>query len=326
MKVLVIGGNGLIGRKTVLRLLQEDDITSVVSMDVIPPKDWIMKRYCEYGDKFVYHRGSVAELEEIMDAVRKYSIDRLVNLAFILPGDVESDPRMSVRVNLLGMCNAFEAARLAGISRVVYASSEGVYGPQDDYGDRDVTEDDRLRPGSAYALGKQISEVMAEQYTTKYRIAFSAVRPATCFGHGGRIPREIRLFSELVSLPAVGKPFSVDDDGTAPYSLFTPDDIGEFTVRLLKVDSSPHPVYNIGSRPYCLRDVAEVVRKFLPDAVIEFGNVPPPPDRGQMGIPWRINSHRAYQDFGYRLKPLEESVLLQINDARLEAGMSSIQV
>ncbi|NLE08967.1 MAG: SDR family NAD-dependent epimerase/dehydratase, partial [Dehalococcoidales bacterium] len=35
MNVLVIGGSGLIGGKTVLRLLNEADISKVVSMDVI---------------------------------------------------------------------------------------------------------------------------------------------------------------------------------------------------------------------------------------------------------------------------------------------------
>ena len=326
MNVLVIGGNGLFGRKTVLGLLEDNGISRVVSMDVVPPKEWIITKYREFGDKFRYHRGSVAELEDILNAIRVHEIDRLVNWAFLLPGDVEADPRLSIKVNALGMCNAFEAARLTGIKRVIYASSEGVYGPQDEYGNREVTEDDHLHPGSAYALTKQLSEILAAQYAERYGINFTALRPTIAYGHGGRTPDLIRQYSELVSLPAVGKPFSVDDDGTSSSSLFTADDIAGITRILLHMESSPHPAYNVGGPPTSMQDVAEAVRNYLPDAVIEFGTAPPAEDRGKFRIPWLVSSRRAKEDLGFSLLPLEEAVLIHINDARMEAGLEPITV
>ncbi len=325
MNVLVIGGNGLFGRKTVLRLLQDTEISRVVSMDVIPPKDWILGRYREFGDKYVFRRGDISELEDILNTIRLFDIDKLVNWAFLLPGDVEGNPRLSVKVNELGMCNAFEAARLSGISRVIYASSEGVYGPQDEYGDREVTEDDHLHPGSAYALTKQLSEILAAQYTELYGINFTALRPTIAYGHGGRTPLVVKNYSDIVSLPAVGRPFSIDEDGTSQVSLFTPDDIGTFTGILLHTDSSPHSAYNVGGPPTSLRDVAEAVRKYIPDAEINFGDTPPLPDRGKFGIPWKVSSARVGEDFGFSLMPVEEAVLIHINDARTEAGLELIK-
>ena len=325
MNVLVIGGNGLFGRKTVLKLLQDTDISRVVSMDVIPPKEWIIPRYREFDEKFAFYRGDVSDLEDILNAIRVYEIDKIVNWAFLLPGDIEGNPRLSVKVNELGMCNVFEAARLAGISRVIYASSWGVYGPQDEYGDRDVTEDDHLHPGSAYALTKQLSEILADQYTELYGINFTALRPTIAFGHGGRTPLMIKNYSDLVSLPAVGKPFSIGEDGTSKTSLFTPDDIAAFTGLLLHVDASPHPAYNIGGPPTSMRQVADAVCKYIPDAKIEFGNIAPAENRGKFGIPWRASSERAREDFGFSLLPLEEAVLIHINDARSEAGLELIK-
>ena len=325
MNVLVIGGNGLFGRKTVLKLLQDSEIDRVVSMDVIPPKEWIMTRYAEFDEKFKYVRGDVSELEDVMSVIRTCEIDKIVNWAFLLPGDIEGNPRLSVKVNELGMCNVFEAARLTGISRVIYASSWGVYGPQDEYGDRDVTEDDHLHPGSAYALTKQLSEILAAQYADLYGINFTALRPTIAFGHGGRTPAMIKNYSDLVSLPAIGKPFSISEDGTARTSLFTPDDIGTFTRLLLHVDASPHSAYNIGGPPTSMRQVADAVHKYIPDAKIEFGNIPPPEDRGKFGIPWRASSERAREDFGFSLLPVKEAVLIHINDARSEAGLEIIQ-
>jgi nucleoside-diphosphate-sugar epimerase len=325
MKVLVLGGNGLFGRKTVIHLLRDPKVETVVSMDVIPVKEWVMKSVEKQRDKFSFVRGDVSELEDIISTIKSYSIDRIVNWAFLLPGVVEANPRLSVKVNALGMCNAFEAARLTGISRVVYASSEGVYGPQDEYGDREVTEDDRMHPGSGYALMKQFAEILAAQYTQRYGINFTALRPPIGYGHGGLTPAVIKQFSDIVSLPAIGKPFITETDGTSQSCLASADDVAAFTRILLHSPSSPHSAYNVGGPPTSLRDVAEVVRKYIPDARIEFGSQAPPPERGKFGIPWKLSGARARDDFGFSCMPLEEAVLIHINDARLDAGLTPVK-
>ncbi len=325
MRVLVLGGSGLFGRKTVLHLLREPDVELVVSMDVTPTKEWVMKAMGKDSDRFRFVRGDVSQLEDIVVAIKDFSIDKLVNWAFLLPGVVEKNPRLGIKVNCMGMCNSFEAARLMGIQRVIYASSEGVYGPQDEYGDREVTEDDRPHPGSGYALAKQLSEVLAAEYGQLFGLKFSALRPTIGYGHGGLTPLTIKQFSDLCSLPAVGKPISFDVDGTAPWSLASADDVARLTTILLKVPSSPHPAYNVGGAPTTLRDVAAAVRKYIPDAKITFGKQAAPPDRGKSGIPWKISQAGGKQDFGFTCLPLEEAVLIHINDARLEAGLPLIK-
>ena len=66
MNVLVIGGNGLFGRKTVLHLLEDKDISGVVSMDVVPPPAWILKSIDKYYEKFHFVRADVSQLEDIL--------------------------------------------------------------------------------------------------------------------------------------------------------------------------------------------------------------------------------------------------------------------
>lgn len=321
MRILVLGGGGLFGRKTVLHLVKDPEIEFVVSSDIVPIKDWILKQIEPYKNKFQFVRGDIGELEDVLNIIKTYNIDRIVNWAFLLPGVVESNPRPGIKVNCLGMCNSFETARLMGIARVVYASSEGVYGPQDEYGDREVTEDDHLHPGSGYALAKQISEILADQYGKLYGIKFSALRPPIGYGHGGLNPIVVRNYSEIVSLPAVGKPVSFEADGTTTMSLATADDIAALTRLLIKAPSSPHPAYNLGGPPTSLRDVAAVVKKYIPEAKISFGKQAPPKDRGKFGIPWRLSFARAKEDYGFSCLPLEEAVKIHINDARLEAGL-----
>jgi UDP-glucose 4-epimerase len=294
-------------------------------MDIVPPPAWFNRAIQPCTAKFQFIKGDVAELEDILNSIKSFSIERIINLAFVLTGAFERNPRLAIKVNTLGMCNSFEAARLMGISRVVYASSVGVYGPQNEYGDREVNEDDIPHPVNAYGITKQLAEALATQYSDLYGIRFSAMRPFLGYGHGGIFPPIIKLYSDLVSLPAAGRPFSVEMDGTSQSALSSADDVAALTRILIKAPASPHPVYNIASRPTSMRDIARAVLKYIPDARISFGSQAPPAEAARFGLPWRVSCARVREDFGFTQMPLENSVLLHINDARLEAGLPPIK-
>jgi nucleoside-diphosphate-sugar epimerase len=319
MKVLVIGGSGLFGKKSVLALLRDPDVERVVAFDVTPPPASFFKVVEQYSDRFTYVRGDISVLEDVLAAAGENSVDRIVNWAMILSKD--PNPRLNTKVGLLGMCNVFEAARLLGIKRVVYASSETVYGFQEDYGDREIVEDDRLLPftGSFYALAKCLAEVVAAQYDELYGIKSTALRPTIGYGHGGKNPKFVRWFSDIVSLPAVGKPANLECTGDALFSTIIADDVAEFTRRALRTVSSPHSAYNLGGPPCTLRDVAAVVKKFVPDAQITFGTEPE-----DCELPWKVNCDRARADYGFTVMTLEEAVRYHINEARAEAGLAPL--
>ena len=324
MRILVIGGSGLFGRKIIIHLLQDTDVTSVVCMDVSSPPQWFFKAIQKQSDKFNFIHGDVSNLEEILDIVKKYSIDRIVNMAFILTGAFEQNPRLAIKVNSLGMCNVFEAAGIMGISRVVYASSVAVYGPQSEYGDREVNEDDQLHPANGYGVTKHLNEILASQYASLYGIRFSAVRPFLGYGHGGLFPPIIKQYSDLISLPAAGRPFYTDMDGRSPSALSSADDVAALVRILIKADSSPHPVYNVAGAPTTMRDMAEAVLRFIPDAGIEFGNRSIPAEVAQGSLPWKVSMARAREDLNFTLLGLDEAVLAHINDARLDSGLKPI--
>jgi UDP-glucose 4-epimerase len=327
MKVMVLGGTGLFGRKTILHLLQDPDVSSVVSLDITPPRDWFLKQIEGYRERFHFVRGDASQLEDILEAIKQYAVDSLVNWAFLLPGEAENNPRPSTKVNAMGMCNSFEAARLMGISRVVYASSAGVYGPQAEYGDREVTEDDHLHPGSGYALLKQYSEVLADQYSRLYGLKLTGLRPVIGCGHEGwpKGPAMIRIFSELVSMAAVGKPVSLETDGSNQASLSPADDVAEITRLLLHQEASKHPVYNVGAPTTTLREIADLALGYLPNARISFGKQVPPSTRAR-GVVLSVSMARAKEDLGFEMMQPQKAVLVHINDARTEGGLPLVGV
>lgn len=317
MRALVIGGSGLFGKKTCQALLNDPDFDRVVAYDVVPPSDVFLKTVAQpAGDRYAYVRGDISDLEQLLNVASANKIDRMVNWAMILSKDPY--PRENTKIGVLGMCNVFEAAKILGIKRVVYASSETVYGEQKDYGDREIREDDRLMPypRSFYALAKCLAEVMASEYDQLYGIKSTALRPTIGYGHGGSNPKFVRWFSEIVSLPAISQPAHFDVTGDWLFSLVKSDDVAEFARIALKASSSPHPAYNLGGPPHSLKDVAAVVKKYIPDAVITFGDEPE-----DCELPWKVSSELARQDFGFVVTPLDEAVRLHIAEARLEAGL-----
>lgn len=320
MRVLIIGGSGLFGKKSVLALLRDPEVERVVTMDVTPPSGYFTKVVEEYGDRFEYVRGSISELEDILAAASANKVDALVNWAMILSKDPL--PRENTKIGVLGMCNVFEAARLLGIKRVVYASSETVYGEQSDYGDREIVEDDRLLPfsGSFYALAKCLAEVVAAQYDELYGIKSTALRPTIGYGHGGKNPKFVRWFSDIVALPAVGKPVALECTGSALFSTVLSDEVGEFTHLALKTPSSPHSAYNLGGPPVTLRDFATAVKEYIPDAQITFGDEPE-----DCELPWLVSGARAQEDYGFTVMTVEQAVLTLINESRAEAGLEPLK-
>ncbi len=323
MNVLVIGGSGLFGRKTVAYLLSDSEVKSVVSFDLVLPPEWSMVGIRRHQAKFHFVRGNVCEIEEILNAMRRYDIDTVINWAFIMVHpSTPMDPRLVTKVNVVGMSNAFEAAKIMGARRVVYASSETVYGPQAMYGHREVTEDDQTNPTHSYAVCKKYAELLAAEYSRQFGMSITGMRPTIGYGHGGRSPAQ--YWSDLPSNCAVGRPFSMAEDGNGLSSLVSADDLAEFAKILVKADSSPNPIYNVGGPATSPRQMAEVVRKYLPDADITFGTQPMEDPAGEEGLPWLVSTRRAATDFGFSCMPLEEAVLIHINDARLEAALPPI--
>ena len=87
-----------------------------------------------------------------------------------------------MKLNVLGMDNCFEAARLCGVQRVVYASSVAVSGLQKHYGERLVNEDDLRHGDNQYAMHKIFNEWQAQDYIDKYGMSITGVRPANVTG------------------------------------------------------------------------------------------------------------------------------------------------
>src|SRR4029077_7157099 len=106
MTTFIAGGTGFIGRRLVPLLAQRDE--EIVCMDINPQT----ADFGHLGRQVKVLRGDVSQFDDVMAAMTAPRRQRAINLAYWLGS--EPPPRVAFKLNILGMDNVFEAARLVG--------------------------------------------------------------------------------------------------------------------------------------------------------------------------------------------------------------------
>jgi nucleoside-diphosphate-sugar epimerase len=307
MAILVIGATGFIGPRLIRKLVARGE--AVVGMDLNPGA-------AAFGDVPIgapVVRGDVTQFEDVMRTVLDVKPERLINLAYGL-GAGEGNPHQVMRLDILGMDNCFEAARLGGVKRVVYASSIAVSGQQSHFGDRLVNEDDPVHGTSQYAVHKIFNEFQARKYIKNYGMSIVGVRPANVTG-----PDKVRGSTDHVQImvdAARGKPVHLPRKGLMRLLIHV-EDIAEVFARVLLAEAPRHHLYNSGGIPASLGELADIVRGFLPDARITFAEEGGREDSGNYLVDWS----RLAKEFGVEYPGLHTRVLEVLDDVRRQEGL-----
>ena len=306
MSVFVIGGTGFIGSRLVRLLAARGQ--SVTSMDINPAAH----SFADLGTMVTSVRGDVTQLDDVIAAMAKARPERVVNLSYFLGSD--HAPHVAMRLNILGMDNCFEAARILGVRHTMYASSLAVNGKQSHYGSRPVTEGDRVNGEYQYAKHKIVNEWQAQDYTEKYGMLITGIRPANVTGPDkvrGSVDH-VNIITEPARGNAIRLPFR--DAMRCPIHV---DEIAEIFARVLMAEKPAHRIYNTGGVAISLGEIADIVRSYLPEARISFDK-----EAGgrEASGNYMIDNSRLVAEFGVQYRPYRERVLQIINDIRRDTG------
>lgn len=310
MTTLVLGGTGFIGKRAIPRLVHRGE--KVFVMDINPGA----ADFSEFGDQVEVMRGDIMQFQDVVTSIMHSKPDRIMNLAYLL-GSGDDTPHFTMKLNILGMDNSFEAARICGVKRVTYASSIAVSGQQSNFGDVAIDEDAPMHGTSQYAMHKRFNEFQAQQFNQVYGMSITGIRPANVTG-----PDKVRGSTDhvqVVTLPASGEPVNFPKAGLMRCPVHV-DDIAEAFVRVTMVDKSAHPIYNSGGYPISLGDLANIVKKYLPDAEINFVS----PDGKDESGNYLVDNNRLLGEFELEYPPIEQRVLQIINDVRRDEGLPQV--
>jgi UDP-glucose 4-epimerase len=227
VRTLVTGAAGFIGSTLVDRLLADghsvvgvDDLSSGRSENLGP---------AERSADFEFVKADIvdADLRGLLAETRPEVIFHLA--AQIDVRHSVDDPQADTTINVVGTVRLADAARQAGVRKVVHTSSGGsIYGTPQTF---PTSEDEPVDPASPYAAGKYAGEIYLNMFRNLYGLECSHIAPANVYG-----PRQdphgeagvVAIFSQAL---LSGRPTKIFGDGTDTRDYVFVDDVVDAFVK-----------------------------------------------------------------------------------------------
>ncbi len=210
MRALVTGGAGFIGSTLVDRLLADGH--SVVAVDDLSTGRSANLEPARTAAAFDFVHADIAHADLI-----SLLADTRPEVVFHLAAQIDvrrsvADPEFDATVNVVGTVRLAEAARRAGVRKVVHTSSGGsIYGVPDDY---PIAEDTAPDPASPYAAGKLAGEVYLNTFRHLYGMDCSHIAPANVYGPRQDPHGEAGVVAIFTKALLAGEPTRVYGDGS----------------------------------------------------------------------------------------------------------------
>ena len=200
----------------------------------------------------------IADAEPVMEAVMGAKPTAVYHLAGAADvGGSWTAPRETFMANALGTLNVLEAARAAGVERVLAVTSADVYGRVTE-DELPLDEDQPLRPVSPYAASKVAADALAQQAWLGHRLPVVRVR---AFNHLGPGQSDRFVAPSLAARIARNERQGGDE---VPIGNMTPlrdvTDVRDVVraYRLLMERGEPGAVYNVcRGRAVSVKEIAE---------------------------------------------------------------------
>jgi UDP-glucose 4-epimerase len=227
MRTLVTGAAGFIGSTLVDRLLADGH--SVVGVDDLSSGRSENMVLAARHDGFEYAKADITSAD-LIGLLAETKPEVVFHLAAQI--DVRrsvTDPQFDSTVNVVGTVRLAEAARQAGVRKIVHTSSGGsIYGTPTTFPTPETIPTD---PASPYAAGKVAGEVYLNMFRNLYGLECSHIAPGNVYG-----PRQdphgeagvVAIFSRAL---LAGRPTKIFGDGTDTRDYVFVDDVVDAFVK-----------------------------------------------------------------------------------------------
>ncbi|NQU71993.1 MAG: NAD(P)-dependent oxidoreductase [Rhodospirillales bacterium] len=306
----LITGAGLVGTGYALEAFRRGE--RVVFIDPEPREDYLSERLGD-GD-YVLIRDDVMSLAALMEACGQYKPETILHTASLIGGRAANPIHGGFELNLGGVMNVAEAARLSGVKRVVHMSTWGVY-DWSRVGDAPVTESAPLGAGSAYSNSKVCQELIFEAYQKKYGFELVMLRPANVFGVGhfwsGSAGGE--KVQTLIESGLRGEVARIPEAQTMNFVYLYGNDMGRAVELAATIDLPENPIFNLGYDVVTSFDeLVAAAKTAVPDLQVEIIPGTPPVSRSTpldvrhaaQGLGWtpQYSMEEAFADYARDLK------------------------
>ena len=240
-KIAVIGGAGFIGSHIVDQLLKEP-VREIVIVDNFVRGTRANIAGALQDPRVRLVEGSITD-RPLMDQVLA-GTDGLFLLAALWLFECVHEPRKALEVNVDGTWNVIEAARAAGVKRIVYSSSASVYG---DAVSLPMTEEHPFNNRTMYGATKIAGEQFFRSQYEQHKLPYVAMRYMNVYG-----PRMdykgtyVSVIMKVLDKIDAGERPVVFGDGSQAYDFVHVDDVARCNLLAMKSDVADES-FNVGT-------------------------------------------------------------------------------
>jgi nucleoside-diphosphate-sugar epimerase len=286
---LVTGGSGCVGSYIIRDLLTRG--ARVINYDFSPNNRILAQVVDSTALAEVIHvTGDVTDLPHLARTVADHKVEAIIHLASLQIPASNANPYIAERINIGGLLNVLEAARLLGVQKVIWSSSIAVFGTAEEYGNQPVANDAHHRPQSVYGACKSFGEYILNYYVDTYGLNATGLRYTAIYGVGrelGRTSFTTEMIRKAASLESYEVPFG---DDTIDWQ--DVEDVSKVTLRVLDVERTLTRIFNTSGDVRRVADGVEFLRRLEPRATL---TVAP----GTFGIAWEYDCAPMKAELGF---------------------------
>jgi UDP-glucose 4-epimerase len=254
---MVTGGLGFVGRYIVRALLASGDRVVSYNRDFSESDD----------ERLVAVQGELFDIPRLVRVMGEHDVDTVIHTAAMSHPELSIDlPITTFAANVDGTLHLFEAARMAGVGRLVNFSSECAYGHHEDA----IDEDAPLRPTTPYGVTKVATELLGRVYTDRYGLDVVSLRVTEVYGPGNPMPETLK---ELLQAALSGAGYALDRGGDHRLQLVHAEDVAAAALAAAGCNGDHASVYNItGGSQVTLHELAALIRGRFPEFRADIGD------------------------------------------------------
>ncbi len=291
MKYLITGGGGFIGSNIARALLKEGAQVRIIDNFSTGRK----VNLTGIEDKLELIEGDIRDYWTVSEAVA--GVDYILHQAALasVPRSIKN-PLSSSEVNINGTLNILDAARKAGVKRVVMASSSSVYGDTPTLPKHEGMVPDPLSP---YAVSKLADEKYCKVFYDLYGLETVCLRYFNIFGpHQDPQSEYAAVVPKFITSFLNGKQPTVYGDGEQSRDFTFIDNAVSANLKATTAKDAPGKYYNIAcGGQYTLNQLLDRLREIIGvDIKAKYDS----PRKGDIKHSFADIS-RAEKDLGYKM-------------------------
>lgn len=259
MKVLITGAAGFIGSQLAHKLwLQGAELILIDNFSYGKEDNLIFEDH-DFTSEVI--KMDIRDREGVSNILECGNVDYIYNIAGIAPlPDCQANPQEAIDVNLIGLVNLLECARLFCVKKIIQASTNAIYENENVF---PTVEGSFKLPTLIYPNTKYCAERFAQSYCDTYGMNVTCLRFANVYGpHIDCLRKQPPFVAYMIRELYYGRTPIFHSDGNQRRDYIYVDDLIDLAIRVQ--NTTGFDCVNVSSNTnYSVNEMYEIAQKIM---------------------------------------------------------------